>query len=130
MTSEVLELGKEYPPNGEELLIQKVLKMSQFSMENKPHPPTLRDQHPKSHGYVKGEFIAEENISDNLKVGVLKAAKPHPIWIRFSNAGSDREQNLSASFQSYWSPLIFTDMALRYLVERGVSVALLETVKG
>jgi len=93
MTSESLELGREYPPNGEELLIQKILAMSQFSMENKPHPPTRRDQHPKSHGYVEGEFIVEEYISDSFKVGVFKTAKTYPVWIRFSNGGSDRDQN-------------------------------------
>jgi catalase len=92
MTAEPLALGKEYPPNGEELLIEQMLTISKFSMENKPHPPTLRDQHPKSHGYLEGEFIVEENIPDYLKVGVLKAAKTYPIWIRFSNGGSDRDQ--------------------------------------
>jgi catalase len=92
MTAESLALGKEYPPNGEELLIEQMLTISRFSMENKPHPPTLRDQHPKSHGYLEGEFIVEENIPEHLKVGVFKTAKTYPIWIRFSNGGSDRDQ--------------------------------------
>jgi catalase len=94
MTSESLDLGREDPPEGEELLIQKILTMSRSSMEHKPHPPTPRDQHPKSHGYVEGEFIVEENISDDLKIGVFKTAKKtYPVWIRFSNGGSDRDKN-------------------------------------
>jgi hypothetical protein len=91
MAGQSLELGREYPPESEGLLIEEILKISKFSMENKPHPPTLRDQHPKSHGYVKGEFIVEENIPDPLlKVGVFKVKKTYPVWIRFSNGGSDR----------------------------------------
>lgn len=92
MTRELLVLGREYPPEDEELLIEKILTFSKFSMEHKPHPPTLRDQHPKSHGYVEGEFIVEENISDDFKVGVFAKPKSYPIWIRFSNGGSDRDQ--------------------------------------
>jgi catalase len=92
MTEETLELGREYPPEGEALLIEQVLAHSIASMKHKPHPPTPRDQHPKSHGYVEGEFIIEENIPDNLKIGVLAKPKTYPIWIRFSNGGSDRDQ--------------------------------------
>lgn len=92
MAVDSLELGREYPPEGEELLIKQILKISKLSMEHKPHPPTLRDQHPKSHGYVEGEFIIEENISDDYKVGVFSKPQTFPIWIRFSNGGSDRDQ--------------------------------------
>jgi hypothetical protein len=102
MTTQLFELGKEYPPDGEEALIQKILEMSNLSMEAKPHPPTLRDQHPKSHGYLEGEFIVEDNISDKLpdgftqkdfKIGVFAKPKKYPIWIRFSNGGSDRSED-------------------------------------
>jgi catalase len=92
MTEGSLELGREYPPENEELLIEQVLANSKFSMEHKPHPPTPRDQHPKSHGYVEGEFIVEENIPDSFKVGIFAKPKTYPIWIRFSNGGSDRDQ--------------------------------------
>jgi catalase len=92
MTAEFLDLGREYPPEGEELLIEQILKISEFSMRRKPHPPTLRDQHPKSHGYVEGEFIIEENISADFKVGIFTKPKTYPIWIRFSHGGSDRDQ--------------------------------------
>ena len=91
MAAESLELGREYSPEGEELLIEEILKISKSSMEHRPHPPALRDQHPKSHAYVKGEFIVEENITNPLlKVGIFTVKKTYPVWIRFSNAGSDR----------------------------------------
>ncbi len=102
MTSQSFELGKEYPPDGEEKLIQQILEISSFSMKAKPHPPTRRDQHPKSHGYIQGEFIVEGNISDRLpdgfsqqdfQVGVFAEPKTYPIWIRFSNGGSERGED-------------------------------------
>jgi catalase len=92
MAEAPLELGKEYPPQGEEAQIEQILTISKLSMQHKPHPPMLRDQHPKSHGYVQGELIVEEDIPENMKVGVFKEPKIYPIWIRFSNGGSDRDQ--------------------------------------
>jgi catalase len=91
--AEELVLGREYPPEGEERLIEQILTICQLSMKNQGnnYPPTLREQHPKSHGYVKGEFIVEENISDDLKVGVFAKPKTYPIWIRFSNGENRRD---------------------------------------
>jgi len=91
MTEATLELGKEYPPQEEEALIEKVLTISKFSMEQQHRSPMMRDQHPKSHGCVQGELIVEENIPETMKVGVFKESKTYPIWIRFSNGGSDRD---------------------------------------
>lgn len=91
MTKETLELGKEYPPQGEEIQIEQILTISKLSMQHQPHPPMVRGQHPKSHGYVQGEFIFAEDIPKNMKVGVFKESKTYPIWIRFSNGGSDRD---------------------------------------
>jgi catalase len=92
MVEAPLELGKEYPPEGEEAQIEQILTISKLSMQHKPHPPMLRDQYPKSHGYLQGELIVEEDIPENMKVGVFKEPKIYPIWIRFSNGGSDRDQ--------------------------------------
>jgi catalase len=101
MTEEKREFGKEYPPAGEEALIQKIMEISQASMKlrGENHPPTPRDQHPKSHGYVHGEFTVLESFEglphgfneQDLKVGVFAYPKTYPVWIRFSNGGSDRD---------------------------------------
>jgi catalase len=93
MIEETLKLGREYPPEDEALLIEQVLIHSIASMKHKPHPPTPRDQHPKSHGYVEGEFIVEENIPDKFKIGIFSTPKTYPVWIRFSNGGSDRDRD-------------------------------------
>jgi catalase len=89
MIGEPLELGKEYPPTEEETLIDRLVAGSKQSMQGKPRPPMLRDQHPKSHGCVKGQFIVEANIPESMKVGVFKEPKTYDLWIRFSNGGSD-----------------------------------------
>ncbi len=91
MKEESLELGKEYPPQSEEAQIEEILTISKVSMQHRPHPPMLRDQHPKSHGYIQGELIVEEDIPENMKIGVFKESKTYPIWIRFSNGGSARD---------------------------------------
>lgn len=91
-----LELGKEYPLAGEEAQIEQILAISELSMEHKPHPPMPRDQHPKSHGCVAGEFTVAENIPENLKVGIFKNARTYSAWIRFSDGGSDRDSNTGA----------------------------------
>jgi catalase len=83
-----MDLGKEYPPPEEEAQIDRLVAGSKALMERKPHPPMLRDQHPKSHGFVKGQFIVETNIPDVIKVGVFKEPKTYDIWIRFSNGSS------------------------------------------
>jgi catalase len=92
MTVKSLKLGKEYPPVDEELLIQEVMKMSRSSMEEKPHPPTRRDQHPKSHAYLHADFIVNKNIPKQVKVGVFKIAKTYSARIRFSNGSSNHGQ--------------------------------------
>jgi catalase len=93
MTEEGLELGKEYPPENEEAQIEQILTISKLSMELKPHPPMLRDQHPKSHGCVAAEFTVKANIPEKIKVGIFKNARTYSSWIRFSNGGSDRDPN-------------------------------------
>ncbi len=85
-----MDLGKEYPPPEEEVQIDRLVAASKLSMEHKPHPPMLRDQHPKSHGCVEGQFMVEPNIPEAMKVGVFKFPKTYDIWIRFSNGSSDK----------------------------------------
>lgn len=91
MTEESLELGKEYPPQSEEAQIEEILTISKQSMQHRSHPPMMRDQHPKSHGYIQGELMVEEDIPENMKIGVFKESKTYPIWIRFSNGRSARD---------------------------------------
>ena len=68
------ELGKEYPPEGEEKLIEILFNNLAQDLDAKGQP-MLRQQHPKSHGLVKGEFVVEPNLLENLKIGVFKKEK-------------------------------------------------------
>ncbi|MBW4621790.1 MAG: catalase family protein [Cyanosarcina radialis HA8281-LM2] len=78
------ESSPERIPPEEEGLIEQLVQFGKKSMEGSP--PMLRDQHPKSHGCVKGKFIVEANIPDDMKVGVFKEPKKiYDVWIRFSN---------------------------------------------
>jgi hypothetical protein len=78
----VEESSQERIPTEEEL-IEQLVQFGRRSMESSP--PMRRDQHPKSHGCVKGEFIVEANIPDDMKVGVFKEPRTYNVWIRFSN---------------------------------------------
>ncbi|MGK7940782.1 MAG: catalase family protein [Crocosphaera sp.] len=89
----MLEIGQEYFPEDEAEVIEELVKIFEFLMKNYEFSPTPRTQHPKSHGYVQGELIIEENIPDQLKVGIFSTGKTYPIWARFSNgSGSDDKQ--------------------------------------
>lgn len=45
-----------------------------------------RDAHPKMHGVVKAELIVEQDLPEELRVGIFKEPKTYPAWIRFSNS--------------------------------------------
>jgi len=83
-----LELYREYPPPGEDAAIAEIVRISTETLRKTYLPdnkPVRRDQHVKDHGCVKGEFIVEDNLPTELKLGVFKEPKTYPVWIRFSN---------------------------------------------
>jgi catalase len=85
----VLELGKEYPLAGEDKLIDILLASLSQDLDDKGQP-MLRQQHPKSHGLVKGEFIVDSNLPEDLKIGVFQREK-YDVLIRFSNGSNKRK---------------------------------------
>lgn len=100
MNEPKLEIGQEYPPVGEEAEIQAVMEITKKKMSaQKNCPPTRRDQHPKSHGYLVGEFIVEENIAEELKVGIFSQPRTYPIQIRFSNGSNDNRPDTAGNIR-------------------------------
>lgn len=94
MTAEPLALGEERIPPDEEELIEELVQIGKKSMEhNDPNRLKLRDQHPKSHGCIKGQFIVEAGIPHEMKVGIFKEPKTYDAWIRFSNSSNSRDDN-------------------------------------
>jgi len=82
-----LELAQENPPTSEKQTITAIIKLSQ-DLLNKTADPVQRQQHPKSHGCVKAEFIVED-VPEHLKFGVFTEPCTYPTWIRFSNGSSN-----------------------------------------
>ena len=65
----------------EEKAIAKVAEISAKAMQ-----PGLWGQQPKQPGCVWAEFIVEDDLPSNLKVGVFQEPKTFSAWIRFSNS--------------------------------------------
>ena len=85
-SNKTLVIGQEYPEKNEDIVAGKIVKLLEDQMlrmygKNKQ----LRQIHPKMNGFVKAEFIIENNLPADLKVGLFKEARSFPAWIRFSN---------------------------------------------
>ena len=80
---------QENPPAGEDKVIAEVIQCS-MGVLNKETDPVQRQQHPKSHGCVKAEFIVE-NVPEECRFGIFREPHRYPAFIRFSN-GSMKAQ--------------------------------------
>jgi len=47
---------------------------------------TRRDAHPKTVGLVRGKFVIERDLPQELRVGVFAAPRSFDCWVRFSNS--------------------------------------------
>ncbi len=93
---EVLELYKEYPPTGESDTLEEIVQITK-DIFNQAYPegkrPARRDQHAKDHGCVRGEFIVEPNLPEEMRFGVFREARNYPAWIRFSNGSAKTQRD-------------------------------------
>ncbi len=81
-----LELGKEYSPPDEQKHIDSLIRQLRGKMEGDyANSRILRDAHPKMHGCVRGEFAIEQNLPEELRIGIFSQSRHFPVWIRFSN---------------------------------------------
>lgn len=88
-TQTKLELGQEYPSPEEEAAIASIeqITLDKLAQDYPPNSkPVRRDQHPKSHGCVKAEFIINDNLPEKLRCGIFKQPKTYQAWIRFSSS--------------------------------------------
>lgn len=103
-TNKKLQLATEYPAPDELEDIKETIAFLKTKMEEVHQPNYMRrDAHPKHHGIVKAEFIIEENLAEELQVGVFKQglSRPghrFPAWVRLSNASNrvrhDKEKDM------------------------------------
>jgi Dyp-type peroxidase family len=90
----------EQPPPDEQLSIDSLIDSLKRSLRrNYTGSQTLRDAHPKMHGCVKARFIVEDDLDDDLRVGLF--AKPHPYqaWLRFSNASNQTQADVKSDLR-------------------------------
>jgi catalase len=82
---------QENQPASEDKVIAEVIQNS-MGMLNKETNPVQRQQHPKSHGCLKAEFIVED-VPENLRFGVFREPRRYPAFIRFSNGSMKAQQD-------------------------------------
>ncbi|MDQ3433310.1 MAG: catalase, partial [Actinomycetota bacterium] len=83
-------LGHESAPLGEETALARVVELSRekFEHDYANVRPVLRDQHPKSHGCVRAEFVVGPDVPGDLRHGIFAEPRTYAAWIRFSSSSS------------------------------------------
>jgi hypothetical protein len=87
---DVPALGQESVPPGEEAALAHVVEVVREKLERDYANvrPALRDQHPKSHGCVRAEFVVGPDVPPDLRYGIFAEPRTYAAWIRFSSASS------------------------------------------
>ncbi len=92
-----LALGEEFVPPGEAAAVAEIERMIRAQVEQDYPPgvrPARRDQHPKSHGCVRAEFIVESDVPERFRYGLFKNPGTYAAWIRFSSSSSQIRPDL------------------------------------
>jgi hypothetical protein len=101
MNRRVLELNKEYPePNEAELTKKLIPLIKQMIEKDYLTGMTYRDTHAKGHAVVRGEFIVERDLPDELRVGLFQHARTYPCWIRFANTSPTPQPDIKGDIRS------------------------------
>ena len=78
----------EHVPAGEDAAIAEILRIIKLKLSEQfpaGGGDMRRDAHPKHHGAVRAELVAEPGLPPELAVGVFRAPLSFPAWVRFSN---------------------------------------------
>lgn len=83
------EIGREYPRPGEEQDIEAMIGTILRHLQ-KTYPPggSLRQFHPKMHGFLAAEFRVVADLPVRMRHGFLQPDRSYDAWIRFSNANT------------------------------------------
>lgn len=83
------ELGKEYPEPGEQAIFAEMMREMKAQVDALyKDKKMLRQVHTKMHGCVKAAFEVEQELPEELRVGVFQPGKVYHSWVRFSNAST------------------------------------------
>ena len=87
--TETPEIGQEYPQPGEEEDIEAMIGTILRHLQ-KTYPPgkSLRQFHPKMHGFLAAEFRVDADLPVRMRHGFLQPGRFYNTWIRFSNANT------------------------------------------
>jgi hypothetical protein len=78
-----LELGKEYPPPGEDAVIQQ-LRGLHLKIQA-AQDPNHRGEHPKQHAGLWARFRVEAEIPREFRTGIFKDPRAYTALVRYSN---------------------------------------------
>src|SRR5258705_12474199 len=79
------QLGQEYPQPNEEAMCREMGEIIEKLMI-RTRSPVQRQQHAKHHGCVRATFEIEQNLPNELRIGLFREVATYPAWVRFSNA--------------------------------------------
>jgi hypothetical protein len=80
----ILELGKEYPPPGEDVAIEQ-LRALHLKVQHAQGADSHRGEHPKTHCGVWARFRVEEDIPAEFRAGLFGKPGDYTALIRYSN---------------------------------------------
>ena len=85
------DLGEESVPPGEEAALARIVELSRekFERDHANVRPVLRDQHARSHGCVRAEFVVGPDVPPDLRYGIFAEPRTYLAWIRFSSSSAD-----------------------------------------
>jgi hypothetical protein len=81
----ILQPGKEYLQKNEKEDILRIIEMQKNNQKRMyKDSETRRQNHNKTSGCFKAEFIVEKDLPEKLRVGLFKEPAAYPAWIRMS----------------------------------------------
>lgn len=81
----------EHPPANDQEMIDAIVDFQINLM--KQTDPSVRGQHPKMHGCLRGEFRVLNGLAPADAVGVFSEPRCYPAWIRLSNGFSQDDRS-------------------------------------
>lgn len=79
-----LEIGKEYPPEGEGAAIDELRSLHLKVHQSQPGP-SHRGEHPKQHAGLWATLRVEKGIPERMRVGLFAAPASYTALVRLSN---------------------------------------------
>jgi len=84
MANATLEIGKEYVPEGESAVIDR-LRDLHLQVHQKQPGPGHRGEHPKQHAGLWATFRVADDVPGSMRVGLFATPRSYTAIVRFSN---------------------------------------------